>query len=149
METTNLRFTFRQQEFARLYASGYPAARAAIYTGYARSTAETNAARLLANPSVQAYIHAHRNYHLPNHPDDQEAELARHKDPIAYLTQPDGYADSERWWEARLENHPGHAGALATILHMMTALRQGLNRPESEETLLREAFMRETIRQTQ
>ena len=71
-----------------------------------------------------------------------------HKDPIAYLAHLDGYTDSERWWEARLENHPGHADAFVTILNMMTALREGINRPESEETLLREAFMRETIRQT-
>jgi hypothetical protein len=54
------RFSFRQQEFARYYAAGFPAYRAALQAGYARSTAETNAARLLAHPAVQLYIRAQR-----------------------------------------------------------------------------------------
>ncbi|RAK70163.1 DUF5682 family protein [Hymenobacter edaphi] len=69
-------------------------------------------------------------------------------DPIAHLARLDGYADGERWWEARIEHSAGHADAFAVVLQMMTALREALAQPESAETLLREAYMRETLRTT-
>ena len=46
---SQFRFTLRQREFA-------PAAKAAHAAGYAKSTAETNAAQLLDHPYVQAHI---------------------------------------------------------------------------------------------
>ncbi|UYZ63995.1 DUF5682 family protein [Hymenobacter weizhouensis] len=69
-------------------------------------------------------------------------------DPISYLAELDGYSDGERWWELRLEHAPGHADTFAVVLDMMTALREELALPETEETLLREAYMRETLRAT-
>ena len=52
--------TFRQQEFARFYAQNMGAHKAAIAAGYATSTAETNAARLLRVPAVCDLIYAYR-----------------------------------------------------------------------------------------
>ncbi|UPL51012.1 DUF5682 family protein [Hymenobacter sublimis] len=69
-------------------------------------------------------------------------------DPIAHLARLDGYTDGERWWEARIEHSAGHADTFGVVLQMMTALREELAQPESEETLLREAYMRETLRAT-
>ncbi|MEL5996536.1 DUF5682 family protein [Hymenobacter segetis] len=69
-------------------------------------------------------------------------------DPVAYIARLAGYTDSEQWWETHLEHAPGHADTFAVVLDMMTALREELKRPETEETLLREAFMRETLRTT-
>ncbi|OON69463.1 DUF5682 family protein [Hymenobacter sp. CRA2] len=69
-------------------------------------------------------------------------------DPIAHLARLDGYTDGERWWEARIEHSAGHADAFEVVLQMMTALREELAQPESKETLLREAYMRETLRNT-
>ncbi|UYZ60009.1 DUF5682 family protein [Hymenobacter latericus] len=69
-------------------------------------------------------------------------------DPIAHLARLDGYTDGERWWEARIEHSAGHADAFAVVLQMMSALREELAQPESAETLLREAYMRETLRNT-
>jgi hypothetical protein len=69
-------------------------------------------------------------------------------DPIAHLARLDGYTDGERWWEARIEHSAGHADAFEVVLAMMTALREELAQPESVETLLREAYMRETLRNT-
>ena len=69
-------------------------------------------------------------------------------DPVAYIARLAGYTDSEQWWETHLEHTPGHADTFAVVLEMMTALREELQRPETEETLLREAFMRETCRAT-
>ncbi|HEX8426274.1 DUF5682 family protein [Hymenobacter sp.] len=73
---------------------------------------------------------------------------ALRRDPISYLAELDGYADGERWWELRFEHSAGHADTFAVVLNMMTALREELAMPESPETLLREAFMRETLRNT-
>ncbi|MBD2768953.1 hypothetical protein IC235_13760 [Hymenobacter sp. BT664] len=69
-------------------------------------------------------------------------------DPVAYIAQLAGYTDSEQWWETHLEHAPGNADTFAVVLDLMTALREELGRPETEETLLREAFMRETLRAT-
>ena len=77
-------------------------------------------------------------------PDEPEIEA----DPVAYLARLAGYTDSEQWWETHLEQAPGHADTFAVVLEMMTALREELRRPETDETLLREAYMRETLRAT-
>jgi len=69
-------------------------------------------------------------------------------DPVAYIARLAGYSDSEQWWETHLEHAPGNADTFAVVLDLMTTLREELARPETEETLLREAFMRETLRAT-
>ncbi|GAB3584114.1 DUF5682 family protein [Hymenobacter daeguensis] len=79
-------------------------------------------------------------------PPDGEANAET--DPVAYIARLAGYTDSEQWWETHLEHAPGNADTFAVVLDLMTALREELKRPETEETLLREAFMRETLRAT-
>jgi len=79
---------------------------------------------------------------LPTEPETIEG------DPVAYLARLAGYSDSEQWWETHLEQAPGHADTFAVVLEMMTALREELQRPETDDTLLREAYMRETLRAT-
>jgi hypothetical protein len=76
------------------------------------------------------------------------AEDVLEADPVAYIARLAGYSDSEQWWETHLEHAPGNADTFAVVLDLMTALREELARPETEETLLREAFMRETLRAT-
>jgi hypothetical protein len=75
-------------------------------------------------------------------------EVDAEVDPVAYIARLAGYTDSEQWWETHLEHAPGNADTFAVVLDLMTALREELRRPETEETLLREAFMRETLRAT-
>ena len=58
------RLTLRQREFCRLYADGIPATQSAHRAGFARSTCETNVARLLNSPLVQARILRLRNHTL-------------------------------------------------------------------------------------
>ncbi len=82
---------------------------------------------------------------LEKGPDGEDAVEA---DPVAYIARLAGYTDSEQWWETHLEHAPGNADTFAVVLDLMTALREELARPETEETLLREAFMRETLRAT-
>ena len=79
-------------------------------------------------------------------PGEPEEEIEA--DPVAYLARLAGYTDSEQWWETHLEQAPGHADTFAVVLEMMTALREELRRPETDDTLLREAYMRETLRAT-
>jgi hypothetical protein len=81
-------------------------------------------------------------------PAASEPADALEADPVAYIARLAGYADSEQWWETHLEHAPGNADTFAVVLDLMTALREELARPETEETLLREAFMRETLRAT-
>ena len=77
---------------------------------------------------------------------DREGEVTI--DPVAYIARLAGYTDSEQWWETHLEHAPGNADTFAVVLDLMTTLREELRRPETAETLLREAFMRETLRTT-
>ncbi len=66
-------------------------------------------------------------------------------DPMAHLAQLAGYTDSERWWEVMFESAGNGAEIFAAIAKMMAALREGTE--ESPRTLLREAHMRQAIRQ--
>lgn len=69
-------------------------------------------------------------------------------DPLAYLARLAGYTDSERWWDMMFEQE-GEQSIFGSILEMMQALRTGIGRVESAETLRREAFMRKTLRKAQ
>jgi hypothetical protein len=86
------------------------------------------------------------SFFIPNSSLSEAPSVA--SDPVAYIARLAGYTDSEQWWETHLEHAPGNADTFAVVLDLMTALREELKRPETEETLLREAFMRETLRAT-
>ena len=81
--------------------------------------------------------------------DNKNLELNIEKDPLHYFAEIAGYSDSERWWEITFEQNENPIEIFDTILDMMSALRQQLNRVESDETLLREAYMRKIIRKAQ
>ncbi|HEX8328364.1 MAG TPA: DUF5682 family protein [Hymenobacter sp.] len=86
------------------------------------------------------------SFFIPNSSLSEAPSVA--SDPVAYIARLAGYTDSEQWWETHLEHAPGNANTFAVVLDLMTALREELHRPETEETPLREAFMRETLRAT-
>lgn len=75
-------------------------------------------------------------------------EAIRH-DPLQVLAQADGYRDSERWWNDRVEERGDPVGMFAAILEAMTAVRGELALPETRAELQREAWMRRVIRETQ
>ena len=54
--------TTRQQEFVRHYLAGHTAPDAAVAAGYARSTAEKNAAAMLRHPEVAVVLARMRGY---------------------------------------------------------------------------------------
>ncbi|MGV3588805.1 MAG: DUF5682 family protein [Adhaeribacter sp.] len=69
--------------------------------------------------------------------------------PLDYLGRAAGFADGELWWEHMFEQRRNSAEAFEAVLEAMQHLRQELARPESAETLLREAYMRKIIRQAE
>ena len=77
---------------------------------------------------------------------DEEHQLQR--DPLGYLAALGGYTDGERWWELHFEQSDHESKIFDTVLELVTTLRDGLQRQESKETLLREAHMRKIIRKT-
>lgn len=80
-------------------------------------------------------------------------------DPFRKIALLAGYSDPERWWDAMLERwtpdggpataEAPESGLFPVILDLMRALRDDKNRPESRETLLREAHMRQAMRAAQ
>ncbi|MAT54327.1 MAG: hypothetical protein CMN32_07570 [Saprospirales bacterium] len=77
---------------------------------------------------------------------DEETDPELRQDPLGYIARLAGYQDRERWWDATFESVQHAPEVFDAILEMMTALREKLGE-ERTETLLREAFMRKSIRQ--
>jgi Family of unknown function (DUF5682) len=91
----------------------------------------------------------------------KEDELLR-LDPFTRIARLAGFSDSERWWESLIERlkveqeedseNPIFLEIFKEITILFTALRSDKNnagKPETNETLLREAYMRQTMRQAQ
>jgi hypothetical protein len=76
-------------------------------------------------------------------------------DPLALLAQTAGFDDSDRYWDYLVEQRQDPTDLFAAILEAMTHLRTAITAeiPEStltgERTLLREAHMRQCIRQAE
>ena len=76
-------------------------------------------------------------------------------DPFRRMAMLAGYSDPERWWDALIErqapvqgNEPDDS-IFPQLIHLMRALRDDKAGGETPETLLREAWMRQTLRQAQ
>ncbi|NJL76082.1 MAG: hypothetical protein HC892_14735 [Saprospiraceae bacterium] len=68
------------------------------------------------------------------------------KDPLGYIAALAGYEDGERWWEVTFEQQAS-GKQFEAVLELMTELRATLTQFETQETLLREAYMRKTAHQ--
>ncbi|WP_437201430.1 DUF5682 family protein [Planctomicrobium sp. SH664] len=69
-------------------------------------------------------------------------------DPIALLAEAAGYTDHELWWEEQIERRQNPSGLFEAILNAMRTIREEFPERRSID-LLREAFMRKTIRTLQ
>jgi len=78
-----------------------------------------------------------------------QSEPAPPSDPLGALAEAAGYSDGEMWWEHLVEQRQDHHGLFQAILEAMTEMRATGERPEDNETLLREAHMRQTVRAAQ
>ncbi len=77
-----------------------------------------------------------------------EEERLLRQDPMAMMAKLAGYSDSERWWEVMFESTENPSNVFVGLLEMTTALREA-GREETPRTLLREAHMRQCIRQAE
>ena len=70
------------------------------------------------------------------------------KDPMAYLAKLAGYNDRERWWEATFESADNPIEIFPAITDLICNIRD-MEATIDPRDLLREAFMRKTIRQAE
>jgi hypothetical protein len=86
---------------------------------------------------------------VPPSPSPEPEEWSDRKvrrDPLGAIAEAAGYDDGERWWEHMVETRQDDPELFSGILEMMSALRERSPVPEDPEDLLREAYMRRTIR---
>ena len=76
----------------------------------------------------------------------EEAQRLR-RDPLARVAEAAGYTDSERWWEEQFEKRHEGREIFRAIVDLIAVLRE--TQPTDPEDLLREAWMRQTLRETQ
>jgi len=79
----------------------------------------------------------------------QAADI-RSEEPIHLLANAAGFEDSEAWWNFVVEQRENDLAIFVAIAEAMTAVREALetDQPESQETYVREAWMRKILRQT-
>ncbi|WP_310482112.1 DUF5682 family protein [Chamaesiphon sp. VAR_48_metabat_403] len=87
-------------------------------------------------------------------PAGMRGELERDKthpgvDPLGLLSQAAGFGEGERYWEYLVEQRRNSTDLFAAILEAMTALRQELAESTDKYDLIREAYMRQCLRQSQ
>lgn len=75
-----------------------------------------------------------------------EEQISMIRDPLGYLARSQGYEDSEMWWTRYFEHWTEHGALFEVILQLMTQLRKISKGSDDEETLIREQFMRKTLR---
>jgi len=81
-------------------------------------------------------------------PKTEDVDLSKRiaADPLGYLAELAGYEDRERWWEQMFEIHDNEEVIFEQIATLMTELRDAVKHHDDPDTLLREAYMRKTIR---
>ncbi|MBE2196116.1 MAG: hypothetical protein IAE83_18220 [Anaerolinea sp.] len=84
--------------------------------------------------------------------DSQSDAPEIHQDPLYWLARAAGFSDGERWWDYMVEQRrrSDQGGDIfKAILHAMTALRRTATQQPDRYGLIREAFMRRSIRAAQ
>jgi hypothetical protein len=70
-------------------------------------------------------------------------------DPLDWLSKAAGFGEGERYWEYLVEQRRNSTDLFVAILEAMTALRQELADPDDHYDLIREAHMRQCLRQAE
>ena len=77
--------------------------------------------------------------------EDEATSTPWRTDALALLAEAAGYQDPELWWEQQIERRADATGLFQAILEAMRTVREEVAQ-EPERDLLREAYMRKTIR---
>jgi hypothetical protein len=118
----------------------------ASFYPFARFSPEWNAIRWAVAHNVPIRCFDLPGTHMFALREEESEETTPRTDAFEWLAKADGYSDGERWWNDRVEERRDHRNFFEAILEAVTALRGELALPESRETLLREAWMRKTLR---
>lgn len=83
----------------------------------------------------------------PGEEDAPEPEAALRADPLSVLVEAAGFTDFERWWDTLVEARGDDAEVFGAVSEVMEAVRE--DAPTPERDALREAHMRQCIREAQ
>lgn len=96
------------------------------------------------------------NEDVTNSPTTEQADIPKHdgsieirRAPISYLAEAAGFDDEEKWWEQMFEHRVGNENVFEAVNEAMRELRGGLPQKEDRREQLREAWMRNAIRQAE
>lgn len=83
--------------------------------------------------------------------EDKEAPLIEkmRRDPISHLAEAAGFSDGERWWESMFEQRNDGVEIFTAVAEAMTVLREAFPEKGDRKEKIREAFMRNGIRQAE
>ncbi len=84
-----------------------------------------------------------------NEPATGEISPIVYRDPIRYLAEAAGYSDGEKWWETFFEHRHNNEAIFEAVAEAMQSLRDNLPEREDRHEMLREAYMRKSIRQAE
>lgn len=122
----------------------------AVYYPFAEFTPEWQALRYGLQQDIPVawmdLAQGHR-FALDDRPRDDPDPPAPRLEPIEQLARAAGKTSGDRWWETTVEQRRDNRDLFEAILEAMTALRAA--NPITESDRLREAAMRQKIRQTQ
>ncbi len=131
--------------------------RHAVYYPFADFSPEWQALRFALKHEIPArFMDLAQAHRLAEPPESDKAQTPQPEgapfDPFEWVAKAAGYSDGERWWERYIEQRPHSEAVFTGILELMTALREdaeAAKQPDAAQTHLREAAMREIIRQAQ
>lgn len=122
----------------------------AVFYPFAEFSPEWQALRYALTNNIETrFMDLPQSHQLiPTIEEDNESSI--HSDPIGQLAIVAGFSDGERWWEQMVEQRRDSSEVFVAINEAMAALREAEPKPEgsreAKREVLREAFMRQTIR---
>jgi hypothetical protein len=126
----------------------------AVFYPFAAFSPEWQAVRwALANEVPVRFMDLPQRHRLaldaeePKEAPGNETEAGLRRDPFALIAEAAGFSDGERWWEEQFEKRYSGPEIFKAVLELMTALRE--EQPTERMDLLREAWMRQTLREAQ
>ena len=116
---------------------------------FAAFSPEWNALRYALSRNIPArFIDLPKTHWMALEPPSEPDAAEPVEDPLHTIARLAGASDFESWWDRLVESR-GDTEVFTAVHEAMAALRSDNARPESKLTLLREAAMRQQIRQAQ
>ena len=128
----------------------------AVYYPFAKFSPEWQALQYALRHHIPvAFFDLPLAHSLCTNPDNEAAPTTPNEShpirrfPFDYLAEIAGYPDGESYWEALIEQRQNSNDIFTAIHTAMAALREHLPEATDSQDLIREAYMRKTIRQAE